>query len=390
VTLTSYPAEVTRVLDEIASDAALISMITEAVRDGVPEISLLSEDEVAEQVRLFVVSGLDAVAGHRPPTPLELDHVTTFAGIRARQRVPIMALLASIHIGQHITLEAIAERLAELEPEFPPSAVMDAFVAHLRWAQAVESRIIFAHREAEIVAAREAHDQEIELLRALVDGPVLARHSEDLAVRGFALGTDLWVLRTQADGQLVRGVVDLGGVTLQARLADEHVMVTDEYRPRRHPAADSTVTVAVAGPVRPERLPDAYQLAGRVLAAAALHGSTGLQSVSTMATEMIRSEHPEIGRALAREHFGALNPQDEWAQVLVETFLVHLDTGQRLDATAAALFVHPNTIRHRLRRLDELTGVAPQSRMGDRVKVWWAARAWLDKSRALAAARSQD
>jgi PucR-like helix-turn-helix protein len=381
---------VTRVLDEIASDPALIAIITEAVRDGVPEISILGEDEVAEQVRLFVVSGLDAVAGHRPPTSLELDHVTTFAGIRARQRVPIMALLSSIHIGQHITLRTIADRLAELDPDFPPTAVMQAFVSHLRWAQAVESRIIAAHREAEIVAAREAHDQEVELLRALVEGPVLARHSEDLAARGFAADSELWVLRTQADGQLVRGVVDLGGAKLQARLADEHVMVTDEYKQRRHPSTEATVTVAVAGPVRPERLPDAYRLAGRVLAAAELHGCTGLHSVATVATEMVRSEHPEIGRALAREHFAGLNPSDEWAQVLVETFLVHMDTGQRLDATAAALFVHPNTIRHRLRRLEELTGVAPQSGMRERVKVWWAARAWLDKSQALTAARAQD
>jgi DNA-binding PucR family transcriptional regulator len=104
---------------------------------------------------------------------------------------------------------------------------------------------------------------------------------------------------------------------------------------------------------------------------------------------MIRFEHPEIGRELARQHLGGLNPGDEWARVLVETLLVHLDTGQRLDATAAELFVHPNTIRHRMRRLEELTGVVPQSRMCERVKIWWAARAWLDKCQALAAARSQ-
>jgi DNA-binding PucR family transcriptional regulator len=38
---------------------------------------------------------------------------------------------------------------------------------------------------------------------------------------------------------------------------------------------------------------------------------------------------------------------------------VYLDTGGALEATARMLFVHPNTVRYRLRRVTEVCGLAP-------------------------------
>jgi DNA-binding PucR family transcriptional regulator len=44
---------------------------------------------------------------------------------------------------------------------------------------------------------------------------------------------------------------------------------------------------------------------------------------------------------------------------LVDTLTTYLDQGSSLEATARMLFVHPNTVRYRLRRVTELTGYAP-------------------------------
>jgi DNA-binding PucR family transcriptional regulator len=44
---------------------------------------------------------------------------------------------------------------------------------------------------------------------------------------------------------------------------------------------------------------------------------------------------------------------------LVETLTTYLEQGSSLEATARMLFVHPNTVRYRLRRVTELTGYAP-------------------------------
>jgi len=44
---------------------------------------------------------------------------------------------------------------------------------------------------------------------------------------------------------------------------------------------------------------------------------------------------------------------------LVETLSAYIDAGGALETTARALFVHPNTVRYRLRRVADLTGFAP-------------------------------
>jgi PucR C-terminal helix-turn-helix domain/GGDEF-like domain len=44
---------------------------------------------------------------------------------------------------------------------------------------------------------------------------------------------------------------------------------------------------------------------------------------------------------------------------LLDTVMTYLEQGNSLEATARMLFVHPNTVRYRLRRVSELTGLMP-------------------------------
>jgi hypothetical protein len=44
---------------------------------------------------------------------------------------------------------------------------------------------------------------------------------------------------------------------------------------------------------------------------------------------------------------------------LLDTVMTYLEQGSSLEGTARLLFVHPNTVRYRLRRVSELTGVVP-------------------------------
>jgi DNA-binding PucR family transcriptional regulator len=44
---------------------------------------------------------------------------------------------------------------------------------------------------------------------------------------------------------------------------------------------------------------------------------------------------------------------------LLDTVMTYLEQGNSLEATARLLFVHPNTVRYRLRRVTELTGIVP-------------------------------
>ena len=44
---------------------------------------------------------------------------------------------------------------------------------------------------------------------------------------------------------------------------------------------------------------------------------------------------------------------------LLETLSAYLGTGRSLEAAARTLFVHPNTVRYRLRRVSDVTGWDP-------------------------------
>jgi sugar diacid utilization regulator len=59
---------------------------------------------------------------------------------------------------------------------------------------------------------------------------------------------------------------------------------------------------------------------------------------------------------LARGHRPLM---DAAASALLDTTSTYLSLGRSVEATARALFVHPNTVRYRLRRVAELTGWNP-------------------------------
>jgi PucR-like helix-turn-helix protein/diguanylate cyclase with GGDEF domain len=61
-------------------------------------------------------------------------------------------------------------------------------------------------------------------------------------------------------------------------------------------------------------------------------------------------------RALARELY---DPIRAAGGGLLETLVTFLDTGSSVEATARLLFVHANTVRYRLRRIQEVSGYSP-------------------------------
>ncbi len=52
-------------------------------------------------------------------------------------------------------------------------------------------------------------------------------------------------------------------------------------------------------------------------------------------------------------------PLCDTSPTLLDTLTAYLDSGGSIEATARALFVHPNTVRYRVRRIADVTGLAP-------------------------------
>lgn len=60
-------------------------------------------------------------------------------------------------------------------------------------------------------------------------------------------------------------------------------------------------------------------------------------------------------RTLASDIYGALMGSKE----LLETCVGFLDSGSSMEATARALYIHPNTVRYRIKRIQDVTGYNP-------------------------------
>jgi DNA-binding PucR family transcriptional regulator len=55
----------------------------------------------------------------------------------------------------------------------------------------------------------------------------------------------------------------------------------------------------------------------------------------------------------------AFTPLQEAGGAVLETLSAYLGTGRSLEAAARHLYVHPNTVRYRLRKVSEITGWDP-------------------------------
>jgi hypothetical protein len=64
-------------------------------------------------------------------------------------------------------------------------------------------------------------------------------------------------------------------------------------------------------------------------------------------------------RARAELIGGVYAPLLAGGATLIDTVMTYLEEGNSLEATARLLFVHPNTVRYRLRRVRDLTGLVP-------------------------------
>ncbi|MGH4000264.1 MAG: PucR family transcriptional regulator, partial [Pseudonocardiaceae bacterium] len=67
---------------------------------------------------------------------------------------------------------------------------------------------------------------------------------------------------------------------------------------------------------------------------------------------------PEAERLLVDQ---VMRPLVEASGSLIETLDAFFDTGGVLESCARRLFVHPNTVRYRLRRIADITGRAPSN-----------------------------
>jgi hypothetical protein len=362
---------VERLIDTLGNDGALMEDTVDEVRGAVPEIARLGPEDIARHTRALMAAAMRAIAERRGPSASELDFIEDLAVTRAQQGVPIHDVLTAIHVAQRNVWQRA--RAAADGHDVPPPLLLDARDLFEDWAEQVRSRLIVAHRRTELARTRSRRDRQGQLLRRLLAGGSAAA----LAAAEADLPEDrLWVVHAGAgaDGdvalledRLRTGPSDLFAVigeALEGVLADA-------------PTDDPATAVGVAGPATADELDASSGRARRAHAAALATGRTGLVHVTDVALPVALRDAADLGRLLGRAHLAALDPAQRFDRDLAHTVRRHLELDRVVDATAADLFVHPNTVRHRLKRFTELTGLDLDGTFSG-VEAWWAVTDWLE------------
>jgi DNA-binding PucR family transcriptional regulator len=114
----------------------------------------------------------------------------------------------------------------------------------------------------------------------------------------------------------------------------------------------------VAGPVVPDL--HAAQTSAREALAGHRAAAGWPQAPRPVAAVELLSERVLHGDSSARRHLlQRVHAPLSQKAALVETLSAYFDNGQSIEATARVLFVHPNTVRYRLRQISEITGLLP-------------------------------
>lgn len=299
---------------------------------------------------------------------------------RARQGVPVDDLLRSWRMG----VEEVTAYAREVAPrtDARPDELFDLFQQAFQLADEAMVSISSGHRRDPAQG-----EPETERRAALVRGALLGRLSANELHSGFAaLALDPLVPYRAFRG---RGV-DPGDLErIEATLTPPHSVNAERdglvatleqqivgFSKRDLPRGELPL-LAVGPAGLPAELAGSYRTAGRVLAAAESFGLAGVHDLTSAGLLAAVIEDPELGAALAEQ---LVDPVIELASgpEILASVGEWLASGMRVDPAAERLFVHPNTVRYRMRRYEELTG-ADLSETEDAFRVWWA----LQRQRAL-------
>jgi PucR C-terminal helix-turn-helix domain len=346
---------------------AVVDAIGARIREEIPDFRRLPAEALAAAIRGNVARALDALRELREPTAAELERAAAIGRERAEQGLTVDAVLHAYRI----SISAVWSRFGELaRAQGADVATVLAFSETLWvWADAVMDVVGAAHREVELEQAREEQQRRDAFVLAVLTGTLDA---DDLRRESATFGLDpercYVAFRARANGSAPHRLASaLAGDARLVTALDHDLAGVASQRPADRPG----VTVGYAPPARLEALPTAFARASRALQTALAFGQEGVFSLADLSIRPAILADEALGDAFAARYLEPLAALGRLGAELETTLRTWLAGGMRIDDTARELHVHPNTLRHRLRRFEETTGATLRD-PDDLVELWWA------------------
>jgi DNA-binding PucR family transcriptional regulator len=353
---------------------ALATAATAAMEDKLPWFGHLSAQD-RSWIGLVAQSGITAFVDWFRDPEAHSSMPTRMFGSAPREFTRVISLHQTVDLVR-TTIEMIENTIGDLLPTDDVPVVREAMQRYAR-----EVAFAAATVYAQAAELRGAWDARLEAL--VVDSVIRGEADESVRSRASALG---WTDSAGATGSSHVAVVVGRAPKAEAGNAN----VADAVRHAAHEAGvdalcamqGDRLVIVLGGTTNPveivQRLADWFGpgpiVVGPVVpdlmaavtsaraAVAGLRAAPGWPAAprpvqaDELLPERSLSGDGHARRQLASDVYGPLTMGDG---VLLDTVSTYLDSGGSIEATARAMFIHPNTVRYRLKRVADLTGYSP-------------------------------
>jgi hypothetical protein len=230
------------------------------------------------------------------------------------------------------------------------------------------------HRRIELERDRETQDRRVSFVRAVLFGTAPAAELRERAA-SYRLDPSRRYVAVRARPPDELGWPDLRRALRLDRAVPEAGMsaLVDGDLAGLLPARPGDVGPARAGvgPALPlDRLDESFRLATRALETMRAFGLTGTRDLAALGLRPAVVADADVGEALRERYLVPLEGSGSGAEIAA-TLRAYLAEGGHVETAADRLHIHPNTLRYRLARFEELAGVGlrePQVAF----ELWWA------------------
>lgn len=348
--------------------------VVSLLRREIPEYDVLPEDDV----RGATVALMRDVITHVVSLQVDASRLEPLADLarrRAEQGFPFGALTRSIQLAARYLLHEADAIAAELHLD----AATMLRVHDFAWQFVTDATGVIAEiqREIAVDAGLRESGRRADFLRAALHGTLAsARLATEARLFGLDPAVRYHPLRAHPDGardeeRLSAAIRRTGSTThhrpILAVLEDDLVGLVPQV-----PTLPEGALAAVGPAVYLRDVADAFRSASVALDAAAAFGRTGVVTLDQLGPLPLALMADELAIAVEQQHFRYLDSDNEANREIEQTVWTLLECDQNVDVAAEKLHVHRNTVRYRLGRFREITGLDIRASTHDLVLAWWS------------------
>ena len=352
-------------MDSLAAD------LTDAYRDSLPGFADVSWSDVHAGTRRSSEVIVRALRRGVAPGEEDAEKLRILARRwAATELLPLDSIGRSFHVGSRRAVWLIGAHADDLGLDARSMfAVQDAL---WQWVWLGSSVVADLVHEQALAEARMDATRLADFLRDLASGRMT---EERLSADGALYGLDLsqqyvavYASPTGAkQGSLLEAKIRQSGATSTHRVLQTIVDRTLLGVAPRRPTAPEGVALGVGPPVLLNAARESFAEAWEALATAEVFSLTGTFDLATVGPLALVTIGDHVASRLAADRLVDLGTE---CGDIERTVLMLLEFDQNIDRTATELHLHRNTVRYRVTRFRDMTGLDLR-RTEDLVTAWW-------------------